>query len=225
MRVAVHQPNYAPWCGYFAKMTLADVFVLQDDVQYSRGGYVNRVQIRTGKGAEWLTMPVPKGSTGLMINELKFGDSNWSRMHVRTLKSNYRKAAHFDEVIALIEPIYAQSEATPAAFNMRLIRAIASYLGIHCQLRVASEVGAQGKADERLADLMRRLGGTTYISGAGGQNYQEEETFATAGAALEVRVYKPVPYDQGGQEFLPGLSVLDAMFHLGSRARDVLVYS
>lgn len=227
MRIAVHQPNYAPWCGYFAKMRACDVFILQDDVQFSRGGYVNRVQIQTTKagGAAWLTIPVPKGSTGLLINQLCFGDPKWNINHLRELKKAYGGAAHFDEIYAIVEPIYQSAGDSVANFNTRLIRAFAECLQIQCEFRIASEIGAAGKADDRLVDLVQKVGGKTYVSGAGGQNYQEREKFERAGLQLEVRVYKPVRYQQRGEEFLPGLSIVDALFHCGSGgARELLVY-
>jgi hypothetical protein len=225
MRVAVHQPNFIPWCGYFAKMRQCDLFILQDDVQFSRGGYVNRAQIITTKGANWLTVPVPKGSTGMLIKQLHFGDLAWPKLHLKTLKMSYGKMPHFDEVMALIEPAYANPGEFPAQFNIQLIRAIAGYLDIQCEFRNSSEICPEGKADERLVDLMHKVGGTVYVSGAGGQNYQEEAKFAAIGCTLDVRVYKPVPYDQAGKDFVPGLSILDAMFHRGPAARDLLVYS
>jgi hypothetical protein len=224
MRVAVHQPNFVPWCGYFAKMRSADLFILQDDVQFSRGGYVNRSQVITTKGPNWLTIPVPKGSTGLLINELRFGDQRWSKDHLKALSMSYGKTPHFTEVMSLIEAGFQTPSDTLSAFNMRMIRAIAEYLGIECEFRVSSELKPEGKADDRLVDLMRIVGGTTYVSGAGGQNYQEEGKFEAAGFALDVRTYMPVPYDQGRAEFVPGLSVLDAMFHLGKKASALLIY-
>ena len=224
MRVAVHQPNYAPWCGYFAKMRACDVFILQDDVQFSRGGYVNRVQIETAKGTDWLTVPVPKGSTGLLINQLRFGDPKWQENHLRELEKSYGRAPHFAEIRALIEPVYESGGDNVAAFNMRLIRAIAAFLKIDCEFRIASEIGATGKADDRLVDLVQKVGGSTYVSGAGGQNYQEREKFERAGLQLEVKVYKPVTYRQFREGFTPGLSAIDALFHCGAEASRLLVY-
>lgn len=224
MRVAVHQPNFIPWCGYFAKMRSADLFILQDDVQFSRGGYVNRAQVITTKGPNWLTIPVPKGSTGLLINELQFGDQQWSRVHLKSLKMSYGKTPFFAETMALIEPLFESPGESVAAFNMKVIRAIAAHLDIRCEFRVSSDLKPEGKADDRLVDLMRLVKGKTYVSGAGGQNYQEEGKFAAAGFDLDVRTYKPIPYDQGRPEFTPGLSILDAIFQLGRKAQDLLKY-
>src|ERR1043165_5716491 len=91
--VAIHQPNYFPWLGYFAKMARSDAFVFLDDVQYSKNSYINRVQI---KGKEWLTVPVSH-HLGDPINRVQCADPRWRAKHLDKLRATYAKTAHFDE--------------------------------------------------------------------------------------------------------------------------------
>lgn len=226
MRVAVHQPNYAPWCGYFAKMLASDAFVFLDDAQLPQGrSHVSRVKIAQGHDSEqWLTVPVRKETRP--IREVVFAEEGWAESHLRTLHHLYAKAAHHAETLEFLSPVYAEAGGlTLAEFNIRLITAIAELLGYEGTFHRSSEHPADLRADARIAQLVRDLGGDVYLSGPGGENYQSESVYAEQGVALEVRTYEPVPYERSGWDWVPGLSILDALFHAGRGARDVLRYA
>lgn len=225
MRVAVHQPNYAPWCGYFAKMFAADAFVFLDDAQLPQGrSYVSRVKIASGQDADqWLTVPVRKGAKA--IREVDFADEPWAEKHRRTLQHVYAKTPHLEAGLELVGPLYDAPGTSLADFNMRLIAAVAEYLGYEGEFHRSSDQPAELAADERIAHLVSAVGGDVYVSGAGGQNYQSEAVYADRGVELEVRVYEPVPYERSGWDWVGGLSVLDALFHLGRGAREALRYA
>ena len=223
-RVGIHQPNYAPWAGYFAKIAASDVFVFLDDVQMPKGrSYVYRASIPSGDGTAWLSVPT-SGESGGPIDEVRFADPAWGPKHVDRLRSIYRKARAYKQVMALVEPVYASPGELLGEFNIRLIRAIADFLGLAPRWERSSELRPTGTADDRLISLVQLVDGDTYVSGTGGQNYQSEAKFRDAGLTLEVHEYRPVPYPQAGEAFTPGLSMLDALFNLGHGARDVLAY-
>lgn len=227
MRVAIHQPNYAPWCGYFAKLLHADVFILLDDVQLPLGrSYVSRTQVLGREGAHWLSVPVLR-QRGQTIAEVRFADGAWPRRHLETLRAGYARTPFFDEIWALIEPVYRDPGELLAPFNQRLIEGLATYLEIDLRGRRmlrASELKVAGRGDERLIELVQAVEGQTYLSGPGGLNYQDPARFASAGLALDVKTYVPIAYGQGGKQFVPGLSILDALFHLGRATRQLLTY-
>lgn len=141
-----------------------------------------------------------------------------------TLQHVYARAGHVDEVLDLVTPVYEQAGDNLAEFNEALVRAIAGFLRWDGQFWRSSEHPAGLKADERIAQLVEAVGGDVYLSGSGGQNYQSEETYASRKISLEVRAYEPVPYERSGWPFVPGLSGLDALFHLGAGARDAMRY-
>lgn len=226
MRVAIHQPNYAPWCGYFAKMRACDVFVFLDDVQMPSGrSYVSRCRVRTAQGPLWLTVPTHHAPEE-PIRDVRFADPRWPRKHLGTLQTHYGRATHAREVLDLLAPLYADPGEHLGAFNMRLVRAVAGYLGLPCRFDVSSSLSLpeQAQGDDRLLGIAAALRATTYVSGQGGQNYQDPEKFARRGIALEVRAYQPVPYPQIHGAFEPGLSVLDALCHLGRETLALLAY-
>jgi len=215
--IAIHQPNYAPWLGYFHKLARADVFVFLDDVQFSKGSYINRVQIAGEDAARWLTLPVSV-SLGTSISDVRIVRDDWKRAHLDTLKGTYSQAAAFKDAWPDVEEIY---ESLPgddlARTNEALVTALAWKLEIRTKTVRSSQVDTDGLAgDNRLIAIVRQLApGGTYLSGKGGGKYQDADKFASAGLGLEYTNFEHPVYDQGGREFAQGLSVLDAIFHLG----------
>jgi hypothetical protein len=224
MRVAIHQPNYVPWCGYFAKMLASDVFVFFDDVQLPQGrSYVTRAKIAKGVDSEqWLTAPVQKSGGRKRIDEVAYVEDSWAAKHISTLTHTYAKAAHAQDLLAQVGPAYAASGEWLHETNKALIEALARYLGYEGEFRSSAEFPSDLSADERLADVTAAVGGSVYVSGAGGQKYQQEETFTRRGLSLEVRVFEPVPYERSGWSFVEGLSIVDAVAHLGPGARKAI---
>jgi hypothetical protein len=196
--VAIHQPNYAPWLGYFNKMAQCDAFVFLDDVQYSRGGYTNRVRIEGG----WLTQPI-KREFGSLIYDTRFAITDWPARHLDTLRGAYRQAPAFKQVWPLISRIWQDVPTeTLALANRHIVEALAAVLNITPNIHLSSELPTDTTGDRRLAQIVRALGGSVYLSGKGGANYQLPETFGS----IELRYIS---------NNFTGLSVLDSLFHLG----------
>lgn len=217
MIVAIHQPNYIPWLGYFAKMALADIFVFLDDAQFSRGSYTNRVQIARAGQPAWLTIPVVH-KLGTPICHTLPAKPDWPRAHLDTLKQSYRTAAHFAEIWTYLEAILRGVEGTLGHTNATIVAGLAKGLGLQPNFMQSSALPFPPDldADERLARIVSNLApGGTYLSGAGGAKYQADSTFAAHGVKLAYSAFNPETYDRGGENFIPGLSIVDALFHLG----------
>jgi len=226
MKVAVHQPNYAPWSGYFAKMFVSDVFIFFDDVQFPQGrSYVSRAKIAKGKdGERWLTVPVSKSGSPT-IDQVRLADPGFATTHLSILRQTYARTPYLDEVLDLLAPVYETAGESLATFNMDLIRTVAGYLGWEGRFVLSSRLPSDLKADERIADLVSSVGGDTYVSGAGGEKYQTDETYHNRGVELEVRTYRPIEYARSGWDWVPGLSCLDAIIHQGRAAREAMGYA
>jgi hypothetical protein len=220
MMVAIHQPNYAPWGGYFHKIARADLFIFLDDAQYPRSSYVNRVQILENGGAAWLTVPA-KPRLGTPINQVMPAQADWPLRHLSRLRNAYAGTAWFRQLWPGIEAMY---QALPAGrlaeSNRLLIETVAGWLGLQARFACASdfpnEAGLTG--GDRLVDLIGRAGGSAYLSGRGGANYQDPDRFAEAGISLAYTDFTPTAYPQGGGTFVAGLSILDMLFSLGPDA-------
>lgn len=227
LRVAIHQPNYAPWCGFFAKLKAAQVLVLLDDAQLPRGrSYVARTRILGAQGPQWLTIPLSHGGSGELqqISEARIADPGWARRHLQTLRARYGRSPFFAEVFALLAPLYEGAGPWLAEFNERLLHALLAYLGLQRRVVRASTLACAGRGDERLVALVQAVGGTTYLSGPSGPKYQAADKFSAAGLQLTIRTYVPLAYPQGQPSFVGGLSVLDALFRCGRATSELLVY-
>jgi hypothetical protein len=221
MLIAIHQPNFFPWLGYFDKIRRADVFVLLDAVTYPRSGsggmgsWVNRVRVRVQGEAKWVTCPVKRVQLGTSILAVEIDDGQpWRARLQKTLIANYGRAAHFEETMAFLSPLIQNPENNLAAFNIAAIGAIAARLGIAAQFRRQSELNYQGTATDLLISLVHGAGGDRYLSGGGAGGYQEDEAFAEAGIRLIYQGFVPQAYGDPAR-FLPGLSVIDYLMHDG----------
>ncbi|MBL9003914.1 MAG: WbqC family protein [Myxococcales bacterium] len=225
MLVAIHQPNYLPWCGYFAKIAAADRFIVLDDVPMPRGrSYLSRAQILGPDGPQWLSMPVLRGGQPL-IKDARLVLDNWPARHLRTLRARYGPLSQGPSVLARLATHLACPCERLADFNIALLRELLSLLDIRTPLVCASELSVSGQGSRHLLDLVRAVGGTAYVSGPSGRQYLDEQLFTQFGIPIQYGFYEPRAYPQRGRRFVPALSIVDALCHLGpDQARALLDY-
>jgi hypothetical protein len=224
MIVSIHQPNFLPWLGYFHKMARADTFVLLDTVAFTKGSYINRVQVKTANGPRWLTVPVQTaGKLGQRILEVRCDDTiDWRKKIAGVLDANYRNSAHYRAFAGEILGIINSTGDNLAELNIRLVECLAGKLGISTLTIRSSRMQAQGKATDLLINICRELGADTYLSGSGGANYQEEEEFRAAGIKLVYIDFKHPTYPQLYGGFISGLTSADLLFNCGPDSRSIL---
>lgn len=202
-------------------MARSDVFVFLDHVQLPKTGGVwsNRVKMRVAGEPRWVTAPIRRAFHGVApINEVEWADEQpWRDKLVRTLAANYAKAPYYREIMVWLEALIQMSESNLARYNMAVIRAIADRIGLRRDHCVASSLlNGQGLANEMLIDLTRKVGGDCYLCGGGASGYQDDDVFVAAGLELRYqRFTHPVYVQAGHQEFVPGLSIVDALMNLG----------
>jgi hypothetical protein len=222
MIVAIHQPNFLPWLGYFYKMMCCDVFIVLDDAQYTKNGFINRNRIKTPQGELWLTIPVSP-AFGTKICDVAVRHSDWPAKALKMLRANYGRARHFGDFIPALEAIFHERPGRLAATNIALIRAMVSWFNLNCRLVFASELDVEGHGDQRLIGLVKAVGGTTYLSGYGGRKYQIDAGFSDQGLECRYYDFSPPTYRQLWGEFIPGLSVVDALFNCGAEGTRALL--
>jgi WbqC-like protein family len=227
-KIAIVQSNYIPWKGYFDLIAAVDEFILFDDMQFTRRDWRNRNLIKTPQGLQWLTVPVQvKGKYTQAIRETAIQGSDWAGVHWKTLTASYTRAPHFREIAAILEPLYRERYETISALNRRFIEAICGYLGIGTKLTNSWDYSLIEGKSERLADLCRQAGATTYVSGPAARNYLDENAFLALGIAVDWFNYDGYPtYPQLWGEFNHGVSIVDLLFNCGADAphamKDVL---
>lgn len=225
--VAILQSNYIPWKGYFDMIAAVDEFILYDDMQYTRRDWRNRNQIKTPQGVQWMTIPVQvKGKYHQKIRDTEIDGTTWAQDHWKTLVQNYRRAAHFDETAAWLEPLYmAEAHTQLSALNRRFIEAICARLGIRTTISNSWDYALQDGKSERLADLCAQAGGTTYVSGPSARDYIDERVFAERGIDVAWFDYAGYPeYPQLWGEFAHGVTILDLLFNCGNDAPRYMRY-
>jgi hypothetical protein len=214
-KIAIHQPQYLPWPGYFDKMDRADMFVLLDDVQYKKNEWQNRNRIRTASGWQWLTVPVTY-SFGDRIRQVSVNTAEkWREKHGKSLYYNYSKAEYFRKYYPIFEEAFSREWEKLAELNVFFIRELAAVIGIDTQVVFSSGIETRASATGRLVEICSAFGADVYLSGQGGADYLDEELFAEAGIELEYQSYSPAEYDQVYKPFIPGLSVADMLFCTG----------
>jgi hypothetical protein len=218
--VAIHQPNFLPWLGYFDKIARADVFVALDDVQFSKTGgtWSNRTRILVNGAPAWLTIPVVRSYHGVRsIAEMQLAATAWRVRILNTIRNAYARAPHFSAVFPVIEEIVTCGLDRVGAFNLVGIRRLTGHLGLDAgRIVPASTLAGGGRATDRLIALVKQVGGTAYLCGGGASGYQDDAKFAAAGLDLLYQDFAHPVYPQcGARAFAPGLSVVDALMNRG----------
>ncbi|MGB2961856.1 MAG: WbqC family protein [Candidatus Omnitrophota bacterium] len=222
MKVAIHQPQYLPWLGFFDKMDRADVFVLLDDVQYKKNEWQNRNKIRNVEGWQWLTVPVLH-EFGQKISEVKIdNEKNWKDKHLKSLELNYSRAPYFEKHFSFFRESFSREWGSLADLNVHFIRFLKNTLGIKTEILVSSALGIKSEKTERLVEICMFLKADTYLSGAGGTDYLDEGRFYQSGIELEFQGYFHPEYKQVFEGFYPYMSVVDLLFNHGDNSLNII---
>jgi len=230
MLVAIHQPNFLPWLGYFDRMVHADLFVLLDHVQFERRNYQNRTLIRLEDEARWLTVPVVQLSQKERIVEKQVdysqgeGARGWGPKSFQTLRFAYRKAPFFELYAPKVREIFETPWEKLVDLNIATLEFVREALEIRTPMVRSSELSVEGQRSELLLDICRRLGARAFLGGMGGsRGYLDHEAFIAAGMGVEWQQFHSPQYPQcGAGAFIGGLSALDLLFNCGPKSREIV---
>ena len=227
MKIAIHQPQYMPWCGYFHKIASADLFVLLDDVQFKKNEWQHRNRIRTSQGWQWLSAP-NQHRFPQKINEVRVNNATqWQEKHWRSLAASYGKATFFDLYKEEFKRFFEGGWDLLAQLNIDSVKLLARLLGIATPLKVSAPYNFQGASTERLVNICRHFNADIYLSGAGGREYLDIGIFEKAGIGVEFQEFTCPVYEQhwsrGAAEFIPGLSAVDLLFNCGYKSLNLLM--
>lgn len=225
MRVAISQPNYLPWIGYFQLISSVDTFVFLDDVQYTQRDWRNRNLIKTNNGLEWISIGVsmPTGRSSL-INKVEINDSNWVNRHLNGIRHAYRQSREFRKYFPIVED-WLQSkmqEKFLCKLNIELTIEIANLLDIKTNFLVASNISIPKDKNSRLLEICEILNASTYVSGPAAKAYLNVEEFNARNKNVEFFQYRLKEYDQMFGKFEPKVTVIDAILNLGEKAGELL---
>ncbi len=224
MKIVISQPMFFPWIGLFEQIILADTYVHYDTVQFPIGrSFMNRVQIKTSNGSQWLTMPVKRqGIQSIDQVEIDYNQP-WQDKHIKTLHQNYSKSKFFAEMLDLVSSIYSRNFRYISELNICAIESISRYFDIDCQFISSSEYTFVSSSSELLLDITKSLNGTKYITGHGAKNYLKHSIFEDKGISVEYMDYQKITYPQLYGEFTPFVSIIDLISNLGKDGKRVMI--
>lgn len=217
--ISIHQPHFFPWGGYINKIINSDIFVFYDIVQFTKNNFQNRNRIKNANGqALWISLPVNKDCLDKRIFETRISDLRNLKKIEKTIFQLYRKSAFFDLIWNEIEPIFKYSDVQLSGLDFEILKTLLKVLKIETQILVSSHLNIQSnEPTERLSEICSKLGGSHYIAGRSGVKYMDMSYFEKKGIEILWQEYKPnnFVYDQLHGDFIPGLSILDALFNIG----------
>ena len=224
MKVAIHQPNYLPYVGFFHKLSLADTFVIMDDTQYDKK-FTNRNKIKVPGNWIWLTVPINKKHKFVANKIVEINnEENWQSDHFEKINRSYSNSKFFKKNYkAFFEKIYSKKWDHLFTLNYELIIQLIDWLDIKIEVIKESELNINGNSTERLVNISKKIGAETYVSGIGGKEYMNEKMFETNNIKIEYQNFKCPIYKQVfNSEFIPNLSIIDLLFNIGPKSLSKL---
>lgn len=218
MKVAIMQPYFMPYLGYWQLMGVADIFVYYDDVTFIKQGWINRNRILLNGLEHLFTLQVKGASSFTLIKDVFVGD-NRKKLH-KTLSQAYVKAPYYEERKLLIDKVFLSEERNLANYIEESHKPIIEMLGIRSAILRSSrfDFDSAGNGQDRIIRICRELGATTYINAIGGTQLYSNNAFAEAG--IDLRFIQPLltPYRQHSAAFVGGLSILDILMYNNTNA-------
>lgn len=217
MKVGIMQPYFFPYLGYFQLVNCVDNFVFYDDVTYIKGGYINRNRILVNGQPKFITVPLVAASSYKKINDTKI--SVTQRDVSKTLKlirQNYGKCEFFSDVYPLVETVLLSANKDIAKLASMSVRVVSTYLSLATCFHSSSEIDyGQFELDrtQRILEITKGLGGSTYINASGGKSLYNKEDFRREGITLHFISNSFPEYNQRSNIFIPGLSIIDVLMN------------
>jgi hypothetical protein len=226
MRIAIMQPGYLPWLGFFELMRKSDTFVLLDDVQYTKKDWRNRNRIRTKEGWMWLTVPVfTKNKRFQLINEVRISYLNdWRKKHLTSIKINYVKARYFREYFPELERIYYEEKWEYIVdLNVKIIKWMAAVFGIKTPILKSSSLNTKGKREDKIINICNRLNATELYDSKAAESILNLDKFIAKGIKLEFQDYLHPVYKQVYEPFIAYMSAIDLLFQYGQKGLNIIL--
>lgn len=226
MTIGIMQPYFMPYIGYFQLMKAVDKYIVYDDVNYIKGGWVSRNKILINGENKMFTITLKGASPNKLFNEIEIGD-NFKKL-MKTLQISYSKSVNFEETMSLLEKIIAFPNKQLALFIANSFREILNYLSVDTEIIISSEIQKDNtlKGKDKILHICNILGANTYYNAIGGQDLYDKEEFKTHGIKLNFVETLIQPYPQlHVSNFIPYLSMIDVLMNNSKEQINVLLDS
>lgn len=217
--IAIMQPYFFPYIGYWQLLQAVDSFIVYDNIQYSKKGWINRNRYLLNGNPEIFSIPIKKDSDYLDINKrvLIPNFTQEADKLLRKIQSSYKKAPHFNHGIALFEECLRYESLNLFDFIYHSIKKICTFLQIDTPIITSSSIPCNQllKGEERVIQICKTMNAENYINPIGGLNLYDKENFGLNNINLKFLKCKQVKYQQFGQNYCPSLSILDVIMFCG----------
>lgn len=211
MRLAIMQPYFFPYIGYFQLIHAVDAFVVYDDVNFIKGGWINRNYILVKGDRARITLQLQGASPNVLINQVKAGENG--RKLLKSIEQAYSRAPQYHRVFPIIEDILTYDQKNLALYLSYGLQRICSYLGLFPRWYTSSQINKDNNlhGQEKVLEICEALGATHYINMPGGKALYDKKSFSDHDIRLSFIQPKSSTYLQFGKEFVPNLSIIDVM--------------
>lgn len=220
MKVAIMQPYFVPYIGYFQMIHAVDVFVVYDNIEYTKKGWINRNRILKNGEPDVISLPLAKGSDYEHVVQRQLADSfhtkDKQKLHGRILEL-YRKAPFYNETAALLQGVFASTETNLFAFIHHSLVALCEHIGISTTIRISStlDIDHQLRGEDKVIAICQAVKATQYINAIGGIELYSFDRFEREGFQLQFIQSTAKEYLQNCQAFVPWLSIIDVLMFCG----------
>lgn len=214
MKIGIMQPYFIPYIGYWQLIKAVDCYIIYDDVNFIKGGWITRNRILNNGLPSYLSLHTYKASSFVRINEVEIANDNVKKRKLTdTIKYSYGKAQYFESAFPIIEKIILSSEVNLASFLFNSISEICKYLNIRTELKISSQLikNTELSGQAKIIDICKRIKATHYYNAIGGQTLYQKDEFDKNGIVLKFLSTRPVKYKQFNNYFCPNLSIVDVM--------------
>lgn len=226
MKLGIMQPYFFPYIGYWQLINEVDTYVIYDDVNFIKGGWINRNRILVNGNVTYYNIQMKDSSPFKKINEIEVAnDDRTKRKMLSTLQMAYKKAPNYNEAYPLLEEIICQDETNLAKYLEFSIRKVCEYLAIDTKIIVSSDIPKNNelKKTDKVIHICKILGASEYINAFGGQDMYDYDTFSENGIELKFLSTNDIRYKQYNNEFEPNLSIIDVlMFNTKEETKRIL---
>lgn len=218
MKIAIMQPYFFPYIGYFQLISAVDKFVIYDDVNYINKGWINRNNILINGKASLINVPLIGASQNKRIKDINSSsDQKWRSNLIKTIEHNYKKAPHFDQVYDILQRVINIDALSISDFNFKGIKAVCEYIGITTDIVPSSEIylNSELKGQYRIIDICKKENATSYYNPIGGIELYDEDYFVHEGIELKFLQSNNIEYKQYNNRnaFIPYLSIVDILMN------------
>lgn len=224
-KIAIMQPYFFPYIGYWQLINAVDIFVLYDDVNFIKKGWINRNNILLNKSKHLITIPLLNVSQNKHINECIISDDDKIINNIiKTINLAYRKAPYYNLVFPTLEKII-KTKGSISDLVLKSVLWIKEYLNIDTEIILSSSIGKNNelKGQDKIIEIVKKINGNHYINAIGGQELYDKEIFNNNEIKLNFIKMKEIKYKQFNNEFVPNLSFIDVlMFNSPEEIKNML---